>query len=97
MDPASFAIMMDTISRLAGGICAIALFGLLVLLVVWVVKIRTGPRLNKQDAAAMQEMVARLQQMDQRMAMLEKILDAEVPSWRGNVDHAGGDYARQAG
>jgi phage shock protein B len=89
--------MMDTISQLAGGICAIILFGLLVLLIVWIVKIRTGQRLNKHDAATMQEMAARLHVMDQRMAMLEGILDAEVPSWRGNMDNAGGEYARQAG
>ncbi len=97
MDAASFAIMMDSFDQLLQVFCALGIFGLLIFFILSIVKIRTGQRLNKQDAAAMQEMVMRLQQMDSRMATLEKILDAEVPEWRGNLDNAGGVYARQAG
>jgi len=97
VDPANFAIMMDTFDQCLQVVCALGLMGLIVFSIVWIVKIRTGPRLRKQDEAAMREMAARLQRMDSRMAMLEKILDAEVPAWRGNVDNVGGIYARQAG
>jgi phage shock protein B len=97
VDPASFAIMMDTFNQCLQVICVLGLAGLIVFAIIWIVKIRTGWRLNKQDAAAMQDIAARLRQMDSRGAPLEKILDAEVPDWRGNVDQAGGIYGRQAG
>jgi len=75
----------------------LVIFGIPAWMIVKLAKIRAGERLHQNDAAALQDMAARLQQMDRRMAMLEKILDAEVPDWRGNVDQAGGFYARQAG
>jgi phage shock protein B len=89
--------MMDSFNQCLQVFCALATIGFMVFLILSILKIVTGPRLHKQDAAAMHDMAARLQQMDRRMAVLEKILDAEVPDWRGNVDQAGGFYARQAG
>jgi phage shock protein B len=66
----------------------------------WVVlrlaKIKAGNRLAPQDEASLQAMSNRMQQMEQRMVLLEHILDTEAPSWRVNPQN-GGQYGRQAG
>lgn len=100
MDPdstAAFTVLCHTLAPLMGIPLFLIILGIPAWVIVKVAKIRAGERLHSHDSAAMQEMGARLQLMDGRMAMLEKILDAEVPNWRGNVDQAGGIYARQAG
>jgi len=100
MDPESTAAL-TVLCRFLSTLVAIPVFLIIIGGPAWVIvklaKIRAGERLNKTDAAAMAEMAARLQQMDERMAMLETILDAQVPAWRGNIDTIGGIYAKQAG
>jgi len=70
----------------------IPLFLIILGIPAWVIvklaRIRAGERLHKTDAAALQEMTGRLQMMDGRMAMLETILDSEVPAWRTNPQAA---------
>jgi len=97
MDPASFAIMMDTISQVVGIASAVVLMGLLILGVVWVVKIRTGSHLSKGDVAVLQDVNAKLRVMEHRMASLEKILDAEVPAWRVEFEEIGESHGRKMG
>jgi phage shock protein B len=54
---------------------------------VWIVfhylaKFRAGRQLSAQDAAAFEQLSQTAARMESRMAMLERILDAEVPGWR---------------
>jgi phage shock protein B len=100
MDPdstAALAVLCHTLAPLVAIPVFLIIFGIPAWMIVKLAAIRAGERLNKNDAAAMQDMAARLHQMDERMAMLETILDSQVPAWRGDVDNAGGTYARQAG
>jgi phage shock protein B len=64
-------------------------------MIVKLAKIRAGERLNTQDAAVISDMTARLHRMDERMATLESILDAQVPAWRESP--MADTYGRQAG
>jgi len=97
MDPNSFAIMMDTVDQVLQVFCAVALMGLIVLGAVWVVKIRTGARLNKHDEAMLLNVNGQMQKMETRMAALERILDAEVPAWRAGFEETGESYGRKMG
>jgi phage shock protein B len=100
MDPASTAaltVLCHTLAPLVAIPVFLIIFGIPAWMMVKLARIRAGERLNQADAATLAEMASRLQLMDRRMATLEKILDAEVPDWRGNIDNAGGIYARQAG
>jgi phage shock protein B len=58
-------------------------------------KFRTqnGSRLNQQDVQAVEQMAQIAQRLEQRVVTLERILDAEVPSWRSRPETA----FRQAG
>ncbi len=75
---------------IGGPICVIAL---IIRVFRWLAT-PLGERLNKRDAATVRELAAHLQQMDQRVWALKRILDNEVPAWRGqyNTD----DFRRQA-
>jgi phage shock protein B len=79
---------------------AVPVFLILIGVPAWVVlrvtKIKAGNRLHAEDEAALQAMGRRMQQMEQRMVLLEHILDVEAPSWRANLQN-GGQYGRQAG
>jgi phage shock protein B len=55
-------------------------------------KLRAGRGLNANDAAVLDQMTATAQRLEQRVATLERILDAETPSWRGNFE--GGQYGQ---
>jgi phage shock protein B len=64
---------------------------------VWIVfhyatKARAGRRFSASDAATLDQMTATAQRLEQRVATLERILDAETPSWRGNFE--GGQYGQ---
>ena len=58
---------------------------------------RTAGRLHATERAAVEQLAYTAAQMEQRMAVLEHILDAEVPSWRSNASAAGGVYDRSVG
>jgi len=58
----------------------------------YVSKGRAGRQLNAADAAALDQMTATAQRLEQRVATLERILDAETPAWRGNFE--GGQYGQ---
>jgi phage shock protein B len=99
MDPASVAALKALCGMLSTFV-AVPVFAIILGVPAWVavkiVKIRAGERLHRDDAAAMQAMSGRLQQMEQRMVFLEHILDSEAPGWRGEFGN-GGQYGRQAG
>jgi phage shock protein B len=63
-------------------IVAISIGGAIVLR--WLkLRARQGGQLNAQQVAALNEMGAVAGRLEQRVAMLERILDAEIPAWRG--------------
>jgi len=74
------------------------LLALIVIVVpTWIVfhyafKARSGRRLNADDAALLDQMNATAQRLEQRVAILERILDTETPAWRGNYE--GGQYGQ---
>jgi len=52
--------------------------------------------LSASDAAVVENLNQTAMRLEQRVAALERILDVEVPAWRGNYD--GGEVlGRQAG
>jgi phage shock protein B len=97
MDPGSFAIMIDGIEQLADVVFGVSFVVSVMLCIVWVVKIRSGSRLSKADEATLMNVNLQLRIMEQRMASLEKILDAEVPAWRAGFEETGVSYGQKAG
>jgi phage shock protein B len=51
--------------------------------------------LNKRDAAALDQIAAIAARMESRLDVVERILDADSPSWRGS--NPAGRYNQQAG
>jgi phage shock protein B len=78
-------------------ICLGSVLGPIWLVMHYKYKFRAGDRLNSADAALLEQISATAQRMEQRVATLERILDAEIPSWRGSADAAGAFYNRRAG
>jgi phage shock protein B len=67
---------------------------------IWIVfhykhKARAGQQLSASETALVESLGATAQKLEQRVATLERVLDVEVPAWRGNYD--AGAYGRQAG
>jgi phage shock protein B len=67
---------------------------------IWIVfhyraKARTGLTLSANEAAMVENLGQTAKRLEQRVATLERILDTEVPAWRGQYE--AGDYGRQAG
>jgi phage shock protein B len=63
---------------------------------IWIIsnflaKSRATRHLNGADAAALESMLAAQQKLEQRVDVLERILDAEVPGWRS---HSATSYSR---
>jgi len=56
----------------------------------YAVKWRATRAFNSRDAAAFDQLAQTAARMEARMAVLERILDAEVPSWRGEYESVGG-------
>jgi len=76
---------------MSDNITAIFIAFVVVCVPVWIVlhyvsKMRGGRQLDAQDARALEELNRTAARMEQRMAMLERILDAEVPNWRQSND-----------
>jgi len=56
---------------------------------IWIVfnflaRSRATRHLNGADAAALDSMLTTQQRLEQRVQVLEQILDAELPDWRAN-------------
>ncbi len=67
---------------------------------IWIVfhykaKATRGAQLSAGEAAMVENLGQTAMRLEQRVATLERILDAEVPAWRGQYDGAGG-FGRQA-
>ena len=58
-------------------------------------KTRAAERSGGVDAAALDQALRVAQRLEQRLVVLEQILDAEVPTWRGANEAAA--YRRQVG
>jgi len=54
---------------------------------------RTAGQMSAADAAAVERMGQIAQRLEQRVATLEQILDAEVPAWRSRPEN----FYRRAG
>jgi phage shock protein B len=66
---------------------------------IWIVfhykaKAGKGLMLSANEAAMVNNLGQTAQRLEQRVATLERILDTEVPAWRGQYE--AGDYGRQA-
>jgi phage shock protein B len=76
-------------------------FVIVVLGPIWITlhykyKIRAGNHLNATETAMLAQITATAQRMEQRIATLERILDSEIPNWRGNAS-PDGMYNRRVG
>jgi len=58
---------------------------------------RSANRLSAAERAAVEQLSLTAARMEQRVAVLEHILDAEVPSWRSSAAATGGVYDRSTG
>jgi phage shock protein B len=73
---------------------AVLLALLVVVLPVWITfhyaaKWRSGRQTSASDAAAYEQLSQTAARLEARMAVLERILDAEVPAWRQNSNLQG--------
>jgi phage shock protein B len=50
----------------------------------YIAKMRAGRPVNGADPAVIAQMLQTTQRLEQRVVVLEQILDAELPAWRGN-------------
>jgi len=76
-------------------------FMIVVLGPIWITlhykyKSRVANSLNGTETAMLAQISATAQRMEQRVATLERILDSEIPSWRGNAA-PDGMYNRRVG
>jgi phage shock protein B len=55
-----------------------------------------GGQMNSRDIAMLEQISATAQRMEQRVATLERILDAELPAWRSSAAPPDNFYNRQA-
>ena len=58
---------------------------------------RAARQTGAAERAAVEQLSRTAAQMESRMAVLERILDAEVPSWRSSAAATGGVYDRSTG
>lgn len=83
---------------MSDNVCAVLLALIVVLGPIWltfhfVSKMRSGKRLNANDAVILEQMAGTAQRLEQRVAILERILDSEIPAWRSNFE-TGGQYGK---
>jgi phage shock protein B len=69
---------------------------------IWIVfhyraKDKKGLQLSAGEAAVVDQLGQTAQRLEQRVVALERILDAEVPAWRGTYDAGAGGFGRQVG
>ncbi len=62
------------------------ILGPLWIILHYVSKMRGNRRISAAEEAAYAQLSQTASRMEQRMATLERILDAEVPNWRQNAD-----------
>jgi phage shock protein B len=63
-------------------ICVVCTLGPVWITFNFLARSRAARTLNVADAAALEQMQQSMQMFEQRIAVLERILDAEVPDWR---------------
>jgi phage shock protein B len=78
-------------------ICLGSVLGPIWLVMHYKYKFRNSGQLSAKDAALVEQIAATAQRMEQRVATLERILDAEIPAWRASPLPPDGFYNRQAG
>jgi phage shock protein B len=62
------------------------------LILHYVAKLRASRQLNTRDAPAFEDLNRIAVRMEQRIATLERILDAESPNWRHTADLGARDH-----
>jgi phage shock protein B len=72
--------MSDNITAVL--ICAVVVLGPVWIIFHYAFKTRNSRQMNTADAAAFEDLSRTAARMESRMEVLERILDAEVPSWR---------------
>ena len=92
------AQMLDALNNFTDDICTVMIVLIGVMGPVWLLaqymKFRAAKQAPPQDAALVAQLTHIADRMDQRMAAVERILDADSPSWRGG-NNAEGYYERK--
>jgi phage shock protein B len=63
-------------------ICVVCTLGPVWITFNYLARSRAARTLNEADATALERMQQAMQMVEQRIAVLERILDTEVPDWR---------------
>jgi len=97
MDDATVAMLTSHLDDLTSMV--VVLVGVLapIWLVAQIIKARTAGRLSTADAALIAQIAQIADRMDRRMEAVERILDSDAPTWRGNYPDSGGQYGRKVG
>jgi phage shock protein B len=74
-------------------ICVVCTLGPVWITFNFLARSRAARTLNDADAAALEQMQQSMQMFEQRIAVLERILDAEVPDWRRTSAQGVGNHA----
>jgi phage shock protein B len=80
--------MMDDLTAII--IVSIVILGPIWLTFQFLARGRQTRGLNAQDEATITQLTATAARMEERMHVLEQILDAEVPAWRRTMQAGGG-------
>jgi phage shock protein B len=74
--------MSDNLTALLIVICCV--LGPVWIFFNYLARSRAARALNGADAAALEGMLGNMQRLEQRVQVMEQILDAEVPDWRNH-------------
>ncbi len=86
--------MIPIVAILSGPLTTLLIVAICVLGPVWLiyqffVKNRSAARLNAQDSATVDQLAQNLGRMENRIAVLERILDTELPDWHRHDTNMG--------
>lgn len=90
-DVAAFSNLVDDLTAVViVAICVIGSFWL----IAQIIKSRTGKKLAPAETAMLEQMMRIAERMDSRMNAVERILDADAPTWRNELPTGGGNDKR---
>jgi len=97
MDAGSVALFNNMVDD--GTAIIIVIVGVLgpVWLIGQIIKSKAGRNLNAADLALVEKITGIADRMETRMTTLERILDADSPTWRQTTPESGGKYERKVG
>jgi phage shock protein B len=88
-------------NNMSDDLTAIIIVTICVLGPIWligqIIKSKAGRNLNAADIALVEKITGIADRMETRMTTLERILDADSPTWRQTNSELGGKYERKVG